>query len=164
MEHVPPAVPHVVSDRVRQVFPWQHPSGHVLASQRHMPLTQCWPGPHAVAPGAEPHTQTPAELQRSEIVVLHAPHESPLVPHAVTLGVVQCVPEQQPEGQLIELHPSHAPLMHICPAGHMEQLPPPLPHAPVVLPGWQTVPWQQPAHDDGSQTHDPIEQCCPGAH
>jgi hypothetical protein len=42
----PPAVPQEVIDAGMQTFALQHPFGHDVASQKHVPCMQCWPAGH----------------------------------------------------------------------------------------------------------------------
>jgi len=48
------------------------------------------------------------------------------------------------------------PLGHVSPDGQIAHAPPPVPHAPGVLPAWHALFWQQPLeHEAMSQTHAP---------
>lgn len=99
------------------------------------------------------------------MVALQALHAWPLVPQAIAVvGVTQLVPEQHPLAQLVALQPSQAPLKQRSTPGQVPQLPPPAPQAAGVVPGKHVVPEQQPAHEVGSQTQWPPEQCWPGSH
>jgi hypothetical protein len=90
---------------------------------------------------------------------------APAVPHVVADWVWQVVPEQQPPGQLVALHPLHAPPVQLSPEGHIAHVPPPAPQAVMLFPGWQVLPWQQPVeHEAAVQMHEPPEQTCPAAH
>jgi len=82
--HDAPAGAHAVRDVGVHVLPLeQHPLGHDVASQMHMPPEQRWPVPHA---GLVPHMHAPF-VQRSAFVASHATHEAPPVPQPVRLGV-----------------------------------------------------------------------------
>jgi hypothetical protein len=74
--------------------------------------------------------------------------------------VVHTDPLQQPVGQFVASHP-HTPSLQLLGAVHVEQVPPPAPHAAFVLPGSHVLPLQHVLHDVLSQTHMPPEQCCP---
>jgi hypothetical protein len=94
------------------VAPLQHPAAHEVASQTQAPPEHRWPAPQGLP---DPHVQTPA-VHPSALVGSHATHAAPPPPHAVTDGVVQVVPAQQPEVHACE-HGSHLPLTHVSPAG-----------------------------------------------
>jgi hypothetical protein len=115
------------------------------------------PVPHA--PGVVPTSQKPSESQHpvGHVAELqpapvhfppeqespdgHGKHADPPVPHADVLVPDSHLPalSQQPVGQLVELHvaPWHEPVTHVSPTGHTEQDAPPVPHAPLTVPGWQ---------------------------
>ena len=55
--------------------------------------------------------------------------------------------------------------MQVAPPPQMAQAAPPVPQAPLLFPGWQVLPWQQPAgHEVASHPQIPFRQCCPGMH
>ncbi len=66
------------------------------------------------------------------------------------------VPEQQPLGHDTE-QIGQTPAVQV-PEPQVVHAAPPAPHAAFVVPGTQLVPWQQPVHEAGSQTHAPPEQ------
>lgn len=102
MEHVPPAAPHAFGFVPGwQVFPWQQPVGHDVASHTHVPLEHAWPLPHAALP---PQVQVPRAEQPSAVAP-QAMHAAPAVPQAVVEGVVHVFPEQHPEGHVTASQP-----------------------------------------------------------
>jgi hypothetical protein len=71
----------------------QQPLGQLVASQTHLPLTQCWPA--AQAEPVVPQTQLP--LVQASAVIPHATQTRPLLPHAeVVVPATQVPLEQQP--------------------------------------------------------------------
>ncbi len=131
LAQVAPCVPHAVADGVVHVLPEQQPVGHDAASQTHWPPEHSCPAPHAAAP---PQVQPPLAEQPSALDP-QLVHVAPAVPQAVADGVVHVLPAQQPLGQLVALHPLHAPLLQVWPFGHMVHVPPAAPHAFGSLPG-----------------------------
>lgn len=156
---VPPSVPQVVAEGVRQAPAWQQPRGHETLSHWQAPLTQRWPE----AQGAEvPQRQLPL-LQLLARVVLQLVHAAPPEPQAITVGVRQVLPLQHPPSQLAA-QSGHTPPSQL-PVAQAEQLDPALPHCAVVLPGRQLFPSQQPlGHVVESQVHAPFKQVWPGPH
>ena len=58
------------------------------------------------------------------------------------------LPAQQPLGQVLALQvlpPLHRPALQVWPLAHTPQVSPPAPHAEVLVPTWQTLPWQHPS-------------------
>ena len=89
-------------------------------------------------------------------------HARPVEPHAIAVGGDTHVePEQQPVAQLAALQLEQTPPPHVLPPVHVEHAKPPVPQALALVPGWQLVPWQQPAHDVESHAHAPAMQRCP---
>lgn len=101
---VPPSIPQVDADACMHTLFWQHPARHDAALHTQLPLTHSRPVVHA---GPVPQAQAPA-VQRSEWES-HVEHAPPFAPHAPADGVVHVDPEQHPAGQVVELHPAHAP-------------------------------------------------------
>lgn len=146
-----------------QVFPLQQPLAQLVASQTHVPEEQRWP----VAQAAPPlHRHMPLAEQLSAVMP-HAVHAAAEVPHApVVGGLVQAVPVQHPEGQLVASH-TQLPLTQWLPAAQIapppqRQVPaalhasartgsqalhaaPPVPHRAAVAGFTQVAPLQQPA-------------------
>ncbi len=159
--HAAPVVPHFESEGVVHVLFAQQPVGQEpFAPTVHwqLPLTQAWPTAHC---RPEPQAHCPTGLQLSLRVVSHATHAMPPFPHVACDcrgGPLQLTPEQQPVRQ-VDAQPEHAPFVQLSPLGHWLQAPPPLPHAPVVVPGWHCPPTQHPVpHDTRSHTHIPFRQ------
>lgn len=93
-------MPQFIMSRVLQVEAVQQPVAHeteLHVPPLHMPPEQVAPAAHA---GVLPQRQAPADEQLS--APLHVTHVAPLVPHAVTLGVVQTFPTQHPLGHEVE--------------------------------------------------------------
>lgn len=180
-QHVCPAVPHSDGKLVeRQVLPWQHPMGQLVASHTHAPPTQRWPAPHAAL---TPQRHWPLALHVSAFDVSHAVHVPPMVPQVARLAAWHWTPWQQPVGQLVASQ-TQAPPTQRWPAAHWALAPQrhwPLVHesarlatqavhAPPLVPQaarsitrhW--FPWQQPLGQVvSSHTHMPPEQRCPVA-
>ena len=94
-------------------------------------------------------------MQRSARTGSHETHADPALPQLPTAFGVQVGPEQHPDGQVEALHPKHTPASQ-PEAPQLWQGAPPLPHAALVPPVWQTFPAQQPVgHEVGLQTHAP---------
>ena len=190
--HAAPLIPQVVTV---DVWHWplasQHPSGHDVASQTHLPaVPQRWPVAHAphdapalphtpfvslayathVFPLQHPpghdaalHTHVPAVVQAWPAA--HAAHAAPFVPHAAALSAVMHWPLvlQQPFGHVVWSQ-THLPCaLHSWLAGQAWQVTPPTPHAEVLDPTHLPVPSQHPAHETLPQVHAPPEQACPAA-
>jgi hypothetical protein len=132
--HVVPGRPHVVGESDVHVLPMQQPVGHDVESHAQTPPTHRVPDGHAAPP---PHVQVPA-VQPSAFIP-HRTQARPPPPHAVTLGVAQLEPEQQPVGHVVGLHVVHTPPLHTPPV-HAEQAAPPVPHALVAVPAMHVVP------------------------
>ena len=131
MVHAAPPIPHsgnIGGDS--QVLSEQHPLGQDAGLQTQEPPLHAWPAPHGEP---EPHLQEPpTQLSALMPQLVQAP---PPVPHAEGVGGdVQVDPEQQPTGQLDELHPVHTPPEH-DPGLQSEHVAPPVPQSPGVLPG-----------------------------
>jgi hypothetical protein len=71
----------------------------------------------------------------------HGAHATPPVPQSLTVLPAWHLPapSQQPFGHVEALHVDgwHEPMVQVSPAGHAVHARPPIPHAPVVLPGSQ---------------------------
>jgi hypothetical protein len=108
--HVAPLMPQLESERGSHTFERQHPSGQEEDVQRHIPSTHCWPLLHA---GPVPQRQTPP-WHMFAVIELHGLHAAPLVPHSANVGGVrQVAPAQHPVAQFVEVHPEHAPALHV---------------------------------------------------
>ncbi len=118
--HAPPPTPHADTEATRQPLVSQHPALHEVALQTHAPATQLRPAAQA-APA--PHLHAPPE-QVSACCGLQPVQASPLVPHAVAVGIVHVAPEQQPVGHDVASQ-MQSPALHRWPAPHG----PPAPHA-----------------------------------
>jgi hypothetical protein len=103
-------------------------------------------------------------LQASAFPAAQALQAFAPVPHAMTEGVVQVLPEQHPCAQLPGLQPLQAPLPHVWGVGHASQAAPPAPHALALVPAWQKPCAQHPLHESGSQTQAPFEHRWPVPH
>ncbi len=149
----------MVTEVVSHVVPLaQQPALHEAALHTHWPATHCWPGPHG-AP--MPHRQSPLPLQLSAVKVSHTAHFAPPNPQALVERALHVGPEQQPVVH-VAAHPVHTPAVQLSPPGQLSQALPPLPHAPPVLPGSQSLPEQHPvAHEVPSQTQEPLRQRWP---
>jgi hypothetical protein len=78
---------------------------------------------------------------------------------------VWVVASQQPVEQLSAVHTQLWSWPHSVPAGHSTQTTPPLPQAPLAVPGSQTPFWQQPLGQlAGVHTHEPFWHSSPGGH
>jgi len=156
---VAPPVPHVVSDRISHTSPVQQPAGHDATSQTHEPPEQLWPAPQA-APVPQPHP--PLDRQLSALARSQPTHPAPAIPHELAVGgALQVAPEQQPDAQLLGVHPVQIPLLQV-PGRHDWHAAPPLPQAALSLdPARHVVSEQQPAHETESQMQVPPEQRCP---
>ncbi len=154
-----PPVPHEpVPDFWQLPSLAQHPLGHEAALQTHLPPMHCWPEPH----GSDelPHSHAPL-AQLSATKVLHAVHASPEMPQALVERALHVGPEQQPPVHVCE-QPVQAPTEQLSPPGQLWHWLPPLPQAPSVLPGWQTLPAQHPVGQVvPSQTQPPLRQRWP---
>ena len=112
--------------------------------------------------GEQPPTQAPAvhtPLPQLVQATPPSPHSALLVPARHE------APEQHPSGQFDALHAvlwQRPPLQGVPPQSRHEV--PPVPHAVVAPPSWQTPPWQQPAHDDGVHWQPPARHSRPGPH
>ena len=129
--HVAPPVPQEGNEGVSHEEPEQHPAQDV-GSQTQKPPLHSWPEAHAALP---PHVQTPA-AEQPLAVMPQLVQAAPFVPHAdADVSVVQVDPEQQPVGQVAELHPVQTPPEHV-PGRQLVHAAPPDPQTPGVLPGW----------------------------
>lgn len=114
-------MPHELADRALQIVPEQHPEAQETESQTQVPPTHRCPASH----GEDvPHMHAPEEEQRSAARGSQETQAEPPIPQALTSGVVQLVPAQQPVGQEVASQ-THAPPAHRCPEPHGG----PLPHA-----------------------------------
>lgn len=131
-------------------------------SQTQTPPTQWRPSPHWLNP---PHVHAPAVEQPSARIGSHGEHAPPAVPHVVTERGEHVVPEQQPLPQVAAEQPApQTPPSH-GDAPQLWHMPPPVPHAIEVVPGWH-LPWaQQPdGHVVELHTHVPPTHASPVAH
>jgi hypothetical protein len=149
--HIEPAVPQSdgVSDpNARHVPldpPSQHPLGHDVTSQTHVPFALS----HSLPVG-------------------HAAQLAPMVPHDVFDSEPQAshapAAVQQPSGQDVESQ-AHWPfdLLHSCPPGQDVQVAPPAPHSVLFSPESRTHDplLQQPTHPDPPHVHTPFVQESP---
>lgn len=135
----------------------QQPDGQEAASQTQAPSSHRCPGAHA---GFTPQRQPPPE-QASARFGSQLTHALPSSPQVVKAEGLQVAPEQQPEAQLVALHPLHAPLPQDCPCGHAWHAAPPAPHAVGSFPGTHRLSSQQPAQVLALQTQVPATQRWP---
>ena len=148
---------------VSQTLFRQQPLGQETASQRHAPLTQCWPGPHA---RPVPQAHWPCALQPSAVMGSHATHAEPPLPQLSSPRGTQVFPEQHPFGQFAG-QSLHTPKSQETPALHCSQA---RLAAPQALALWlsfgrQVGPAQQPLTQDlDVQVHWPLTHSCPGLH
>jgi hypothetical protein len=117
--HAAPSLPHAVCCvPAMQLSPWQQPLGQE----------------------ALVHTQSPLTHSRP---VLQATQAPPTLPHCALVLPAAQLPwvSQQPvqfDGPQFCAWVSQAPFRHACSEVHCLQLPPPVPHAVWLLPGWQS--------------------------
>jgi hypothetical protein len=152
-----PSVPQLMSDAPSQVVPEQQPVGQEVALHTHAPAEHTWPAPQGKP---DPQVQMPVVEHVSVFVGSHAVQATPITPHVANDdGVLHVGPEQQPDGQLVEVHPLHVPEVQV-PGLHDWQAPPPLPQTVIVFPSWHTLlASQHPlGHEVELQTHVPPEQ------
>ena len=126
----PPPEPHASGVGIAtQLVPEQQPPAQVVESHTQAPIEQRCPAEHG---GPLPHAQSPAGLQRSDVIGSHATQALPPVPHVVMPDIVQTSEAvQQPDGQDV---PSHT---HIPPAQRWPVAqggPDPQEHEPPVQP------------------------------
>jgi hypothetical protein len=111
-----PWTPHVATDRMRQLAPWQQPFGQLVALQVQLPFTHCCPGAQAAW---LPHRQLPVDEQLSPLSP-QAMQAAPPLPHSPAFGgVTQVAPEQQPLAQLLALQPEQLPPVQVCGDGQL---------------------------------------------
>jgi hypothetical protein len=115
--HVAPSVPQWVGDGVWQTpLAEQHPSGHEVELQTHVPWAEqtC---PVGQAPPVVPHSQSPPV--QALALALQALHVWPFVPQADVDVAVTHAPAivQHPSGHELELQ-MHAWFEQTCPAAH----------------------------------------------
>jgi hypothetical protein len=140
-------------------LPAQHPL-HDVASHVHTPLAQRWPASHDPASQVPPHPSlAPHALPVQLGMQPHTPGTPP-PPHAS--GELQPLPAQQ--GWPLPPHVPQPPVPQAVPTGHAAHTAPPLPHAELLVPGWQAVPSQQPAQEAGSHVQVPATQRSPSLH
>lgn len=94
---------------VVQTLPEQQPFGQLVELQTQDPAEQAWPAGQA---GPDPQRHWPPE--HVSAVDPQARQAPPFDPQALTDGVLQVLPEQQPVGQLVGLQ-AQAPFVHIRP-------------------------------------------------
>jgi hypothetical protein len=98
----------------------------------------------------------------SAVVDEHCTQATAPIPQLPNCDVSQLAPEQHPVPQFDDVQPVHTPATQFWSVGHIEQLEPPVPHIPVVLPSSHTLPLQQPlGHDVLLHTHAPPTHTCP---
>ena len=110
-----------------------------------------------------PHSHSPPAEHPSARKGSQATHASPLTPQVPTDRVSQVDPEQQPSGQVLALHPEHAPATQDSVTGQVMQSAPPTPQAVSAVPGMQVSPSQHPLHERESQMQRPPTQAWPGS-
>jgi hypothetical protein len=79
-------------------------------------------------------------------------------------GTLHVDPAQHPDGQVVTLHPSHAPASQCCPLGHAAHADPAAPHDTSLTPLLHTSPSQHPVHDAALQRQTPSTHASPDAH
>ena len=155
-----PLVPQLGNAGTVHAPPAQQPAGQEAGLQTHAPAEHTRPAPHA---GPAPHLHAPA-VQLSALPLAQATHAMPPEPQAPSEGELHVSPEQQPV-EHIDVHPLHAPLLHVSVPAQPWQAEPPLPQAVPTLPGSQTFPVQQPVGQDvPSQTQVPPRHRWPVVH
>jgi hypothetical protein len=124
---LPPAAPHALGSVPGwHVLPWQHPFGHDVASQAHVPPEQTCPLAHAVPP---PHVQAPLAEQPSAVEP-QLTHAAPAAPHAlVAVPGRHALPWQHPVGHDAGSQ-THLPPEQACPVPHTA--PPPQLQVPLA--------------------------------
>jgi hypothetical protein len=154
---VEPCVPQEVIERAWQLPLSQQPLAQERLSQMQPLVLQCWPVKHIEVPSQAQVPLVAQWLARSGSHEVQAP---PPVPQVLSDARWQVAPEQQPKVQVL-LQKLHTPPTSHENAPQLSHGPPPVPHAPWLVPNWQVVPLQQPGHELGSQAHTPPEQCWP---
>jgi hypothetical protein len=114
--HAFPEAPHAESEsvvvQVPLVPPAQHPDGHDLTSQTHVPDEQICPGSQG---GLPPQAHAPVAVQVSATVLSHETHVPPAAPQLSTERAAHVSPMQQSPGHEVESQ-MHLPAEHRCPA------------------------------------------------
>ena len=153
-----PPVPQAMVEGTWQALLAQQPFGHEAALQTQALLTHAWPTPHAA-----PLPQRQAPFTHALAVrALQATHAAPRVPHDCSDGMAQVLPLQQPVGQVMALHVEQMRLTHAPLPAQTAQAAPPVPQAPLAVPGWQTLLAQQPIGQEAAlHTHAPLTHACP---
>ena len=101
--------------------------------------------------------------QLSALVGSQAEQAPPPAPQVPSAGASHAAPAQQPVAHVCE-QPSHTLFTQFALLGQLLHADPPAPHAPLAVPGRQTLPEQHPVgHEVLLHTHDPPEQTCPVA-
>lgn len=107
----PPSDPQSVVDGPEHAPPEQHPDGHDVESQTHVPPEQCVPVMHCVD---VPHLHVPP-VHMSASFGSHGTHVPALGPHSITDGdSTHTLLPQQPIGHDVALQ-TQAPLTHSSP-------------------------------------------------
>jgi hypothetical protein len=101
-----PSVPQLANTDVVHVVPLQHPPGHEVELQMHLPCEQTCSGPQGPD---DPQLHAPAAEQLSALAATHAEQATPATPQLANAEVSQVAPEQQPLGQLAAVQPVQAP-------------------------------------------------------
>jgi hypothetical protein len=135
-----PPTPQVATAGVWQTPPAQQPPGHDSALQAQTPAWQVVPAAHAAL---APQRHAPAAPQLSDRTASQVTQAAPPVPQAVTVGVAQVTPEQQPTGQFAGVQLLHTPPLQIRPAQSWQSAPA-LPQLVLLFPARHRVPAQQP--------------------
>jgi hypothetical protein len=155
----PPVIPHWVAVvGLTHAPPLQQPLAQLAALHTQAPPTQARPAPQAAF---VPHLQAPP-TQVSAEVALQVVHAAPAVPQVASALAWQTPLRQQPLAQFDALQPVQALEVQVCGLGQLEHAPPPVPHAAVWSPVWQTLPAQQPVGQLAAlHTHAPPTQRWP---
>jgi hypothetical protein len=161
-EQAPPVIPHWVAVvGLTHAPPLQQPLAQLAALHTQAPPTQARPAPQAAF---APHLQAPP-TQVSAEVALQVVHAAPAVPQVARALLWQTPLRQQPLAQFEALQPVQALEVQVCGLGQLEHAPPPVPHAAVWSPAWQTLPAQQPVGQLAAlHTHAPPTQRWPAPH
>jgi hypothetical protein len=155
----PPPTPHADAEGDVHTLLEQQPLGHDAALHTHEPPTHASP---AVQAGPPPHEHEPA-VQPSALIPQVTQAALP-VPQALAEGVVHRLPEQQPLGHVVGLHPAHTPPLQYWVPQSVHAAPP-VPHWPWRLPATHVLPLQHPGHcEEVSQTQVPPWQRWPVEH
>jgi hypothetical protein len=158
-----PSVPQLANTDVVHVAPLQHPPGHEVELQMHLPCEQTCPGPQGPD---DPQLHAPAAEQLSALAATHAEQATPATPQVANAEVSQVAPEQQPLGQLAAVQPVQAPpASQFWFDGQVAHAEPPPPHIASLVPGSHVLPEQHPwGQEVPLHTHAPRTHICPVVH